>query len=141
MKDILEFSGEYRFLSNFYPSKVTYNNIDFSYVETAFVAAKTLSTTTQLYISGLKPYEAKKYGRMIELRPDWNTYRLEVMKDLLRQKFQKGSEPGNKLEETGDCQLVEGNWWHDTFWGVCNGFGENNLGKLLMKIREELKND
>lgn len=53
----------------------------------------------------------------------------------------KNSELGNKLEATGDSLLVEGNWWHDTFWGVCNGFGENNLGKLLMKIREELKND
>jgi predicted NAD-dependent protein-ADP-ribosyltransferase YbiA (DUF1768 family) len=42
------------------------------------------------------------------------------------------------LKATGDEELVEGNWWNDTFWGVCNGVGENNLGKLLMKIRAEL---
>ena len=61
------------------------------------------------------------------------------MEDICRAKFTQNEELKKKLIDTGDATLIEGNTWNDTFWGVCNGVGENNLGKILMKIREELK--
>lgn len=84
------------------------------------------------------PGEAKRLGRKATLRLDWEKVKLTIMEDLLRQKF-AWKELKEKLLSTGDEELVEGNTWSDTFWGVCNGKGENHLGKLLMKIREELK--
>jgi len=61
------------------------------------------------------------------------------MEELLFIKF-GGKEPllTRALIATGDTELIEGNDWEDTFWGVCNGMGENNLGKLLMKVRQSL---
>jgi len=80
---------------------------------------------------------AKKRGRKVTMREDWDQVKIPIMEDLLSQKF---SDPvlAKKLVETGDSQLVEGNWWGDVFWGVCRGEGQNNLGKILMKIRERL---
>lgn len=80
----------------------------------------------------------KKIGRNLPLRPDWETVKFDVMEDLLIQKFSQ--EPFmTQLLETGDAHLEETNHWSDVVWGVCNGVGENNLGKLLMKIRSELQ--
>ena len=59
------------------------------------------------------------------------------MENGLRQKF-KYPELREQLLSTGDQELVEGNWWRDFYWGVCNGVGDNNLGKLLMKIRDDI---
>jgi predicted NAD-dependent protein-ADP-ribosyltransferase YbiA (DUF1768 family) len=81
---------------------------------------------------------AKRYGKIVVMRPDWNDVRLAIMEDLVRQKFLTSSME-RLLLSTGDAELIEGNYWGDTFWGVCRGVGENHLGKILMKIREELK--
>ena len=62
------------------------------------------------------------------------------MKILLRQKFGDAWLRA-KLLATGDAELIEGNYWHDTFWGMCNGKGENHLGRLLMEVRSELRVD
>jgi hypothetical protein len=83
-----------------------------------------------------KPGEAKRRGRRATIRPDWEEVKLDVMEDLLRQKFVGLA---RALVMTGDEELVEGNTWGDRFWGVCQGAGENHLGRLLMKIRSELK--
>ena len=82
---------------------------------------------------------AKKLGRACELREDWEDIKIDVMRDILRVKFKKGSHLGRLLVGTGDIPLVEGNTWNDVFWGVCNGSGENWLGRLLMEIRSELQ--
>ena len=60
------------------------------------------------------------------------------MAALIAQKFDKG-ELALALKYTGDAELIEGNNWGDTFWGVCNGVGENHLGKLLMARRAQLR--
>lgn len=74
----------------------------------------------------------------MSLRPDWEYIRVDVMTELVRKKFSQ--EPlRSQLIATGDAELIEGNWWNDTFWGVCNGVGENNLGKILMKVRDEIR--
>lgn len=81
-------------------------------------------------------------GRAIPLRSDWEDVKVSVMRDLLRQKFST-PEMASKLRDTRPHELVEGNWWHDCFWGRCTcsahgGKGENWLGLLLMETRETL---
>ena len=138
MKSIDKFSGEYSFLSNFAPCKVTYNGKVFPTVEHAYQAAKCVDENEMnifLYVG--TPGEAKKWGRVVKLRPDWDSVKVGIMEDLVRQKFQN-EKYKVLLKETGDCLITEGNTWGDTFWGVCKGIGQNNLGKIIMKIREEL---
>jgi ribA/ribD-fused uncharacterized protein len=86
------------------------------------------------------PAEAKHWGRTVQLRPDWENVKIDIMKELLRQKF-NNPVYRDSLLNTGDCPLIEGNNHKDTFWGVCNGAGKNVLGKLLMDIRKELRED
>ena len=138
---INDFRGQYRYLSNYHFCKINYEGITYPSTEHAFQAAKTLDKESRLIISKLeKPAEAKRAGQIVQLRPNWNSIRIGIMYDICKIKF---TQPDLKamLLSTGDETLVEGNWWKDTFWGVCNGTGENNLGKILMKIREELRND
>lgn len=138
--DITEFSGKYRWLSNFWPSPVEFEGLLFSNVEAAYVAAKTTCLETRKKIQAISsPSECKKFGRGIELRSNWDDIKVEVMRSLLQQKFTKSSPLADRLIKTGNCQIIEGNYWGDTFWGVCKGSGQNNLGKLLMEIRSELQ--
>jgi len=134
------FEGENRFLSNFYPSPVMYRGIVYPSVECAFQAAKTLDTKVRAEFAQLTAAQAKSHGRRVKLREDWESVKLEIMEILLRRKF-KDSTLRAKLLATGQEQLIEGNWWHDTFWGVCNGVGENHLGRLLMRVRDEIRVD
>lgn len=132
------FKNEYSFLSNFYPVQITIDDILYNSVEHAYVAMKTLDINVRKKVSAIHgPGEVKKFGRTIHLRQDWNHVRLPIMLGLLRLKFQN-PDLASMLKSTGNNHLEEGNWWGDTFWGVCRGVGENNLGKLLMKVRTEL---
>ena len=86
------------------------------------------------------PGLAKKMGRSVSLRPDWEDIKDDVMLEGLYRKF-ADDELADWLLDTGDEELVEGNWWHDRYWGVCDGVGQNKLGKLLMKVRSEIKKE
>ena len=144
MKDyntISSFKGEYAWLSNMQRIQpFWYGYLKFDSVECFYVAMKTTDIVERAKISKMKPYEAKKYGRALNLRGDWDEIKLGVMKWGLKKKF---SQPKFKdlLLATGNQELIEGNTWGDSFWGVCNGIGENHLGKLLMEIREQLKGE
>lgn len=140
-EEISSFRGKYHFLSNFYPCTVTLDEVEYPSVEHAYQASKTLDPEVRQRIKlASTPGQAKREGRKLKLQmsvPAWNVLKVSVMYDLLRQKFSK--EPLlTMLLDTGDAKLVEGNWWNDTFWGVCKGIGENRLGVLLMLIRGEL---
>ncbi len=137
---IEEFRGEYRWLSNFHLVNIHYQGIDYPSTEHAYQAAKTLELEDKIYIShSVKtPGEAKKIGMTLDLREDWDEIKLKVMEDITRLKF-KNPELRQKLLDTGDQELVEGNTWNDVFWGVCRGVGQNHLGKILMRIRSEIK--
>jgi hypothetical protein len=136
MRAILEFKDEFRWLSNFWPCKVIFEGLEFNSVEAAYVAAKTKDINLREVIRRLKTAgECKRFGRSIDLRHDWNDVRLEVMTNLIRQKFASGGELADKLVSTGRAEIIEGNSWNDTFWGVCRGRGENNLGKIIMMVR------
>ena len=133
------FSGEHRWLSNFEPCKINAFGYTYQSVEHAYVAAKsTVSEHHLLTWSCDTPGQAKRLGREVELRTDWEEVRLYYMRTFLEQKFSPGSELRAKLDATKGIELIEGNHWGDTFWGVCNGVGKNNLGLLLMAIRDDI---
>lgn len=94
--------------------------------------------TQKLFAIIPTPQEAKQFGKTIPLREDWETVKVSIMKDLLKQKFSK-SPLRKMLIQTNDSELVNGNTWGDTYWGVTNGEGQNILGNLLMEVRSELK--
>lgn len=139
------FDGKYAFLSNFYPSAITDGNLIFPTVEHMFQAAKTVNIEEYKKIAAADtPGQAKRLGRKVVLRDDWEEVKDEIMYNALWLKF---SIPDfrKKLLDTGDEKLVEGTTWHDNVWGNCtcerckNIEGQNKLGKLLMQIREEIK--
>lgn len=140
MTKINSFDLKYRFLSNFYPSVIWVEGISYPTVEHAYQAMKTLDTSLRIEISKLEsPGRAKRAGRILLLRKDWEEIKISVMKDLLYQKFTKYPELKIMLINTEDSILIEGNYWNDTFWGICGGKGKNHLGILLMDIRNEFK--
>jgi len=132
------FDGEYRFLSNFWPVEIEFEGIQFSSVEAAYQAAKTLDVIKRMVIAVLPPNKAKRAGKKLELRPDWEAIKIPVMEILIRKKFQN-PELKAKLLATDDKPLIERNHWGDTFWGICNEEGENHLGRILMQVRDELR--
>ena len=137
--EIKGFQGENRWLSNFWPAMVTLDGISYPTTEQAYVAAKTLDPEIRKQIAALTtPGKAKRFGRRIEVRPDWENVKLAVMEDLTRQKFNI-PELKEKLLATGDAYIEETNRWGDKFWGVSGGVGQNNLGKIIMKVRDELR--
>lgn len=136
---VSQFTGEYRWLSNFWNATIYYDGVHYPSVEHAYQAAKSPNITIRRHVAALsKPGDAKRYGRKIPLRDDWEDVKADVMLDLLRLKFSY-TDLREKLLNTGDAELVEGNYWNDTYWGVCRGKGENVLGKLLMRVREECR--
>jgi len=139
LKLIDSFRGENSFLSNMSSSPIELAGIKYPTVEHAFQTAKTTDPVERAKILAAKtPGEAKKIGRGVTLRKGWTQMREEVMEKILRAKFEQNPELKKKLLETEGVELIEGNTWGDTFWGQVNGKGSNKLGKLLMKIRDEL---
>lgn len=134
---ITKFAGEHFFLSNFYPCFIKHEGYIYPSVENAYQAYKTLDLNARNVFLDCKPNKAKKIGQTLTLRPNWDIIKVPLMKGLLYQKFNK-PEFKELLLGTGDTELVEGNWWGDTFWGVCHGEGKNVLGTLLMELREDL---
>lgn len=135
---INSFKGDYFFLSNFFPAPVKYNGITYASSEAAFQAQKTLDIKERLEFSDLNPSEAKRKGRHVRLRDDWEEVKEDIMFDICYAKFSQNKDLGDKLDKTGCEFLEEGNNWGDTFWGTVNGKGENRLGGILMKVRSEL---
>jgi ribA/ribD-fused uncharacterized protein len=135
---ISEFSGEHRFLSNFYPAKVVLDGLEFPTLENAYQAAKNFDIDRRKMFTTLTPGKAKKEGQKTLKRPDWEGVKTLIMKILVKDKFTRNPELQKQLLATENAELIEGNTWGDTFWGVCNGKGQNHLGKILMEVREEL---
>jgi ribA/ribD-fused uncharacterized protein len=144
-KPISDFRGRYVFLSNFYDAEVSYEGLTYQNAESAFQAAKTLDVEERKKFAALPANEAKRLGRRVKLRPDWEEVKDSVMLDILRAKFSRGSNLAKLLLDTGDAPLVEGNYWHDNYWGACKcekcarKEHLNRLGTLLEKVRGELQ--
>jgi ribA/ribD-fused uncharacterized protein len=138
---IEQFRGVHSFLSNFFQWTFEYAGIRYGTAEHAFQAAKATNDWDRLEVCRAPtPGAAKRKGNEIKLRSDWDEVKLGVMEGVLKAKF-VDDHMQQMLLDTGDKELIEGNTWGDEYWGVDfnTGLGENHLGKLLMKIREELK--
>lgn len=137
---IKRFREEFAFLSNFAPCKINFMGRVFPSTENAYAAAKCKYEEDIDQFTTISSGQAKRLGRRVANREDWDSVKLKIMEELLVQKFNQ--EPfKQKLIDTGDQEILEGNSWGDKFWGVDEKtlIGENNLGKLLMKIRENIK--
>lgn len=135
------FDKEWAFLSNFYESEIEYEGIWYPTNEHFFQAMKTLDLDERRAIAGAPtPGQAKRMGRRAALRPDWEEVKVDVMREGLFRKF-ADEQLADWLLETGNQYLEEGNWWGDRTWGVCNGEGQNLLGKLLMEVREAIREE
>lgn len=140
------FTRDYFFLSNFYNVYLEYEGIIYCSTEAAFQAAKSLDISEKMRIARMSPSDAKRAGRKIQLRPDWEEIKDKVMYDVCYEKFTNNDalHLKERLLETGKEELIEGNTWHDNYWGNCtcekckNIAGQNKLGKILMEIRKEL---
>jgi ribA/ribD-fused uncharacterized protein len=139
------FRDELAFLSNFYPVKVQFEGAAYPNVEAAFQAAKCAEVKEREKFRTLPGVEAKALGRQIAMRRDWESVKLKVLYELVKGKFENDAELKQLLLDTGDKLLVEGNTWHDNFYGdcicgrpSCAKTGKNHLGQILMRVREEL---
>lgn len=135
-KVISKFDGAYRFLSNFYPAPIRFCGVQFGNSEAAFHAQKCPERAAEF--STLNPSEAKRLGRRVPLRSDWESVKDEIMHAVVFTKFAQNPALLEKLLATGDAALEEGNSWGDRYWGVCDGIGQNKLGQILMQVRKEL---
>jgi len=139
MSIIDSFSGDYSFLSNFYPVDVEFDGEVYPSVEHAYQAAKTYDISARELIRlTVDPGRAKQLGKAVEIHSEWDKTKISIMNELLVKKFQ---DPKLRimLMNTEGSDLLEGNYWGDTFWGVCNGVGKNHLGQILMSIRNGIK--
>ena len=138
VETIDQFIGEHRFLSNFWWASIEWAGRSWPSVEHAYQAAKTDSFSYQEFIrlSGT-PGIAKRRGREAPITEDWEERKIPIMKELVTIKFQD-PQLAQRLKNTGKEELIEGNTWGDTFWGVCRGTGKNHLGKILMEVRDNL---
>ena len=147
---ITYFKDQYRFLSNFYPSPINMKLHDeyilFPTVEHYYQAMKVATPEAISEILKLKtPGETKRWGRTCDLREDWEFIKNEIMMEALEVKFRKNSKLSHLLLKTNNEILIEGNTWHDNYWGKCfcskckNKLYKNTLGKMLMYVRKNLR--
>lgn len=141
------FDGKYAFLSNFYSCPVTYEGVHYENSEAAFQAAKCCNKNDRLQFCDLNPSQAKKLGRKIKLRPDWEKVKVLEMRKIVREKFIQNPDLKKALVSTGKATLIEGNYWHDNTWGNCTCEkckdipGKNYLGMILEDIRAEFSQE
>lgn len=138
---VSKFKGEGKWLSNFEPSPVHYDDVEYPTVEHAYQAAKTLDPAERAAILACKtPGDARRLGQKVTFRPNWELMKISVMYILVLEKFVRHEHLRQKLLDTGDHHLIEDSTgWNDRFWGVSDGYGRNHLGRILMDVREELQ--
>lgn len=136
---IYGFFKEHRFLSNFHEEPASWNNLLFRSNEGAYQAAKCANLNDQRGFISATAAGAKVWGRKVEIRSDWEDVKNDVMFVINWNKYYHNIGLRNLLLRTGDKYLEETNWWGDRVWGVCDGVGENRLGKILMRVRQLLR--
>ena len=146
-EEIIEvFRGRYRFLSNFYPSVIKYNDLLYPTVEHAYQSQKVIENSIKEEIRKAKtPKEAKQLKKKGTKIKGWDKIKYDLMKELVMIKFSTHNDLKAELIATSNKKLIEGNIWHDNTWGncLCNRCkdieGKNMLGQILMDVREKLK--
>jgi ribA/ribD-fused uncharacterized protein len=138
------FKDNYRWLSNFWKAPVELDGVWYPTVEHAYQAAKSTDPIVRHTFESGTAGDAKRMGKRVRVRSDWNDVKLSIMEKLVRQKFILIPELKARLLATGDQLIEEGNFWHDQFWGICRcvncrNQGINHLGRIIMKVRDELR--
>lgn len=142
------FVGKHEYLSNFWKSPVMLGHFRYLTVEHAFQAAKTRDPEARGEICrAATPGAAKRLGRRVALRPDWEDVKIDIMRLLVTRKFTDHGDLHQRLLGTGDAYLIEGNTWGDSFWGAVRDSnvdgspwrGWNQLGRILMDVRRQLR--
>lgn len=137
-----DFRGKYFFLSNFYEkAPFVMDGIRYLNSEAAFQAYKCKDANDRQQFANLNPSDAKKLGRHVKLRDDWEDIKVDVMYRVLYEKFSQNKSCMDRLLATGDAILIEGNDWGDDFWGQVNHRGKNYLGRCLMGVRSKLQSE
>lgn len=137
--DVIDkFDGEYAFLSNFQQCLLHFDGLLYLNSEAAFQAQKCVIASDRRQFTELSPRDAKKLGRKVMLRDDWEEVKDDLMYKIVLAKFLQNPSMADALIKTGTAKLIEGNHWGDTYWGMCDGVGENKLGEILMRVRDEL---
>jgi len=143
--NIKGFFGQYRFLSNFHTCEIHFDGLIYSSTEAAYQSAKTKDFEKRKEFTILVPNKSMKKGRELEktsyFRKDWKEVKFDVMSAVIFDKFYRHPKLREALLDTGNKCLEETNHWGDRYWGVCDGTGESNLGKILMAVREYWKLD
>lgn len=132
------FRGDYYFLSNMYPASFVYRDFYFPSVEHAYVFMKCAypEDCVEVLMTD-SPFDVKKLGKTVRLKENWDSMKVAIMFEILKEKFSQNQNLRRRLLMIED-DIIEENTWGDTFWGVCDGSGSNHLGNLLMIIRDDL---
>ena len=140
--NVFGFFGPFKFLSNFEPCEIWFDGLKYTSTEAAYQAQKTTDITIHDEFTRMTPSESKRKGRMLKIRPDWDAVKYDVMCAVVFDKFYRNHHLRQMLLSTGNKQLTEANHWSDVYYGVCDGKGENILGKILMGVRDfwQIKN-
>lgn len=141
-KNIKGFFGDYRFLSNFYNAETYFDGLLYRSSELAYQAAKVQRNMRHEFLGLTDGQSKRKWKELKEyLLPNWDENKYRIMDIIVYDKFLRNPELRQKLIDTGDRYLEETNHWKDTYWGINykTGEGQNNLGKILMEVRENLK--
>jgi len=136
---IMEFRGNYAFLSNMWLCAFEYEGLIWNSSEAAYQAMKDGTRHYWRIVRDMTAGDAKRYGRRIKIRKDWDDIKIRIMTDIVFCKFSQNNYLKIMLLDTGDRLIVEGNRWGDQFWGVSNGHGRNELGRILMYARDILR--
>jgi len=146
IKVIDKFENKYRFLSNFYPCDIVIENRVWKSAEHLYMSYKTLNSEEKNAIwDSETPGKAKRLGQKVTLRKDWEEIKSLIMEHVVWQKFYQNPNLARKLLATGNAELVEGNTWHDNYWGECvcenckTKTKQNMLGYILMRVRTKLR--
>ena len=142
--NIKGFFGDYRWLSNMWPCEIEYEGLKYPSTENAYQAAK-LVEADRVHLTTCTPYESKLRWKKFRLLDNesgaWDARKRRIMLRVSLVKYNNNIDLRKNLLETGEKYLEETNWWHDYFWGASvTGSGQNNLGKVLMDVREFFKN-
>lgn len=149
MEAIKDFnSSEFAFLSNRFPYNtenkyaiyIEFEGIVFTSVEGAYQAAKTIDFTIRKQLQKMNPFEAREFAQknLLHPRKDWDQVKENIMRNLVWQKFYGNRDLREKLLATGEAELIKENSDGDTYWGTCNGIGQNRIGIILMDVRAKL---
>ena len=135
---ITKFKKHNYFLSNFFSAPVTYKQITYQNSEAAYQSMKCIMPMQRLEFASLSAHDAKSKGKSVVLRYDWNHVKDQYMYEIVKAKFVQNPELLERLLNTGDAFIEEGNHHGDKYWGTVEGKGRNKLGKILMRVRDEL---